>query len=50
MKAILMSSFGEYVGGYLNFPPEDSSSNTPVGMGISPLLTGAVICCPLIEE
>lgn len=32
------------------FFPEDSSSNTPAGMGIGPLLTHAVICCPLIEE
>lgn len=50
MKAVLTSSFGEYVGGYLNFSPEDSSSNAPVGMGIGPLLTRAVICCPVIEE
>lgn len=45
-----MSSFGEYVGGYLNFSPEDSGSNTPVGMGIGRLLTCAGICCPVIKS
>lgn len=50
LKLLLTLSFGEYVGGYLNFFPEDSSSNTPAGMGTGPLLTHAVICCPLIEE
>lgn len=49
-KLLLTLNFGEYVGGCLNFFPEDSSSNGPAGMGIGPLLTHAVICCPLIEE
>ena len=38
------------MGGYLNLSPEDSSSDTPVGMGIGPLLTSAVICCPVQSE
>lgn len=45
LKLLLMLTFGEYVGGYLNFFPEDSSSNAPAGMGIGPPLTHAVICC-----
>lgn len=36
LKLLLTLSFGEYVGGYLNFFPEDSSSNTSAGMELVP--------------